>query len=297
MEYKSISSVWKNKYGGKVYKLSLQSGCTCPNRDGKIGTGGCTFCSEGGSGDFAAQYTENIEKQIEEAKKKVDSKFPKGEPHRYMAYFQSFTNTYGEVKRLRNLYERTLAVPEIVGLSIGTRPDCLPPEMIDMLTWLNQKKPVMVELGLQTIHDETAKRIHRGYTLDVFEEAYRKLSAVGIEVVVHVILGLPGESKEDMLKTIDYLAKLHPTLPGIKLQLLHILKGTQLAKDYEMEPFHIFTMEEYTDLVVECLQRLPEETVIHRMTGDAPKALLIEPKWSGDKKRCLNMLQKKIHRA
>lgn len=294
MQYRSISSVWKNKYGGKVYKLSLQSGCTCPNRDGKIGTGGCTFCSEGGSGDFAAAYTESIECQIEEAKKRVNAKFPKGDPHRYVAYFQSFTNTYGDAGRLANLYKKTLEFPEIVELSIGTRPDCLPSEMLAMLSDLNKIKPVTVELGLQTIHEKTAQRIQRGYSLPVFETAYRNLSDLGVGIVVHVILGLPGETKEDMLETVNYLANLTPTLPGIKLQLLHILKGTQLAREYKMCPFSVFSMEEYTDLVVACLKRLPEETVIHRMTGDAPKSLLIEPKWSADKKRCLNMLQRKI---
>ena len=293
MHYRSISSVWKEKYGGKVYKLSLQSGCSCPNRDGTIGRGGCTFCSEGGSGDFASAYTDSIECQIEEAKKRVDAKFPKGDPHRYVAYFQSFTNTYGDVERLENLYRRTLEFPEIVELSIGTRPDCLPPEMLTMLSELNHIKPVTVELGLQTIHEKTALRIHRGYPLSVFEEAYKNLSEIGVGIVVHVILGLPGETKEEMLETVDYLANLTPTLPGIKLQLLHILKGTQLAKEYERCPFPVFSMEEYTDLVVECLKRLPKETVIHRMTGDAPKSLLIEPKWSADKKRCLNMIRKK----
>ncbi len=297
MQYRSVSSVWKEKYGGKIYKLSLQSGCTCPNRDGRIGTGGCTFCSEGGSGDFASIYTDSIESQIEEAKKRVDAKFPKGDPHRYVAYFQSFTNTYGDADYLEDLYKRTLDFPEIVGLSIGTRPDCLPPEMLSMLSNLNKIKSVTVELGLQSIHEKTALRIHRGYPLSVFDEAYKNLSNIGVEIVAHVILGLPGETKEDMLETIDYLSNLIPTLPGIKLQLLHILKGTQLAKEYEMCPFPVFSMEEYTDLVVECLKRLPNETVIHRMTGDAPKSLLIEPKWSADKKRCLNMLQRKILEA
>ena len=296
MEYRSLSTYWKEKFGGKVYKLSLQSGCTCPNRDGSIGRGGCIFCSEGGSGDFAAHYAP-IQEQITEARKRVDHKFPKGAQPMYMAYFQSYTNTYGNVDRLRSLYLDTIQLPEIVGISIGTRPDCLPIEMLEMLSELNQIKPVTVELGLQTVHKSSADYIRRGYDLEVFEKAYQDLSNRGIEVVVHVILGLPGESREDMLETIDYLARLQPTLPGIKLQLLHILEGTQLAEDYRRNPFPVFTMEEYTDLVVECLKHLPRETVVHRLTGDGPKSLLIEPKWSGDKKKVLNLLQKKITAA
>lgn len=296
MEYRSLSTYWKEKFGGKVYKLSLQSGCTCPNRDGSIGRGGCIFCSEGGSGDFAAHYAP-IQEQITEARKRVDHKFPKGAQPMYMAYFQSYTNTYGNVDRLRSLYLEIIQLPEIVGISIGTRPDCLPIEMLEMLSELNQIKPVTVELGLQTVHKSSADYIRRGYDLEVFEKAYQDLSNRGIEVVVHVILGLPGESREDMLETIDYLARLQPTLPGIKLQLLHILEGTQLAEDYRRNPFPVFTMEEYTDLVVECLKHLPKDTVVHRLTGDGPKSLLIEPKWSGDKKKVLNLLQKKITAA
>jgi radical SAM protein (TIGR01212 family) len=296
MEYRSLSTYWKEKFGGKVYKLSLQSGCTCPNRDGSIGRGGCIFCSEGGSGDFAAHYAP-IQEQIIEARKRVDHKFPKGAQPMYMAYFQSYTNTYGNVDRLRSLYLETIQLPEIVGISIGTRPDCLPIEILEMLSELNQIKPVTVELGLQTVHKSSADYIRRGYDLEVFEKAYQDLSNRGIEVVVHVILGLPGESREDMLETIDYLARLQPTLPGIKLQLLHILEGTQLAEDYRRNPFPVFTMEEYTNLVVECLKHLPKETVVHRLTGDGPKSLLIEPKWSGDKKKVLNLLQKKITAA
>lgn len=296
MEYRSLSTYWKEKFGGKVYKLSLQSGCTCPNRDGSIGRGGCIFCSEGGSGDFAAHYAP-IQEQITEARKRVDHKFPKGAQSMYMAYFQSYTNTYGNVDRLRSLYLETIQLPEIVGISIGTRPDCLPIEILEMLSELNQIKPVTVELGLQTVHKSSADYIRRGYDLEVFEKAYQDLSNRGIEVVAHVILGLPGESREDMLETIDYLARLQPTLPGIKLQLLHILEGTQLAEDYRRNPFPVFTIEEYTDLVVECLKHLPKETVVHRLTGDGPKSLLIEPKWSGDKKKVLNLLQKKITAA
>lgn len=296
MNYITLSEHYRRRFGRKVYKLSLQSGCGCPNRDGNIGFGGCIFCSEGGSGDFAAPLLP-IEEQIQIAKHRVEHKLPKDKSGRYIAYFQSYTNTYGDVKRLSMLYRKTLSFPEIVGISIGTRPDCLPEEMLDMLSELNTIKPVTVELGLQTVHNKTAEKIHRGYNTDVFEKAYKSLTLRGIEVVVHVILGLPGENIADMLDTIDYLAELKPVLPGIKLQLLHILKGTALAAEYSKNHFPIFTMDEYTDLVVECIRRLPEETVIHRMTGDGPKSLLIAPEWSGDKKRVLNMLNRKLREA
>ena len=296
MNYITLSEHYRRRFGRKVYKLSLQSGCSCPNRDGNIGFGGCIFCSEGGSGDFAAPLLP-IEEQIQIAKHRVEHKLPKDKSGRYIAYFQSYTNTYGDVKRLSMLYRKTLSFPEIVGISIGTRPDCLPEEMLDMLSELNTIKPVTVELGLQTVHNKTAEKIHRGYNTDVFEKAYKSLTLRGIEVVVHVILGLPGENIADMLDTIDYLAELKPVLPGIKLQLLHILKGTALAAEYSKNHFPIFTMDEYTDLVVECIRRLPEETVIHRMTGDGPKSLLIAPEWSGDKKRVLNILNRKLREA
>ena len=296
MNYITLSEHYRRRFGCKVYKLSLQSGCSCPNRDGNIGFGGCIFCSEGGSGDFAAPLLP-IEEQIQIAKHRVEHKLPKDKSGRYIAYFQSYTNTYGDVKRLSVLYRKTLSFPEIVGISIGTRPDCLPEEMLEMLSELNTIKPVTVELGLQTVHNKTAEKIHRGYNTDVFEKAYKSLILRGIEVVVHVILGLPGENIADMLDTIDYLAELKPVLPGIKLQLLHILKGTALAAEYSKNHFPIFTMDEYTDLVVECIRRLPEETVIHRMTGDGPKSLLIAPEWSGDKKRVLNMLNRKLREA
>lgn len=296
MNYITLSEYYRRRFGRKVYRLSLQSGCSCPNRDGNIGFGGCIFCSEGGSGDFAAPLLP-IEEQIQIAKHRVEHKLPKDKSGRYIAYFQSYTNTYGDVKRLSMLYRKTLSFPEIVGISIGTRPDCLPEEMLDMLSELNTIKPVTVELGLQTVHNKNAEKIHRGYNTDVFEKAYKSLTLRGIEVVVHVILGLPGENIADMLDTIDYLAELKPVLPGIKLQLLHILKGTALAAEYSKNHFPIFTMDEYTDLVVECIRRLPEETVIHRMTGDGPKSLLIAPEWSGDKKRVLNMLNRKLREA
>lgn len=301
MHYLSFNDAMRARFGTKVYRLSLQSGCTCPNRDGTIGTGGCTFCSEGGSGDFAAPLLP-IGEQIEEARKRVDAKISASiapQDRRYIAYFQSYTNTYGDPERLRRVYSEALQHPQIVALDLGTRPDCLPPEMIAMLRDLRSEydKPVWIELGLQTIHEKTAGRINRGYKLEVFEDAYRRLKDEGFEVIVHVILGLPGESREDMLETVRYLSLLTPALDGIKLQLLHILKGTELAREYEADPFPLFTLDSYCDLVVDCLKLLPPQTVVHRLTGDGPKRLLIEPQWSADKKRVLNTLSRKIREA
>ena len=301
MNYLSFNDAMRARFGTKVYRLSLQSGCTCPNRDGTIGTGGCTFCSEGGSGDFAAPLLP-IGEQIEEARKRVDAKISASiapQDRRYIAYFQSYTNTYGDPERLRRVYSEALQHPQIVALDLGTRPDCLLPEMIAMLRDLRSEydKPVWIELGLQTIHEKTAGRINRGYKLEVFEDAYRRLKDEGFEVIVHVILGLPGESREDMLETVRYLSLLTPALDGIKLQLLHILKGTELAREYEADPFPLFTLDSYCDLVVDCLKLLPPQTVVHRLTGDGPKRLLIEPQWSADKKRVLNTLSRKIREA
>lgn len=299
MKYISLSDYLKEKYNTKVYKLSLTSGCTCPNRDGSISTGGCIFCSEGGSGDFAAKGT-CIEKQIEDAKalidNKISSKIPP-EERKYIAYFQSFTNTYGNQERLIKLFDKVLSFKEIVGLSIGTRPDCLTDEMISYLSQANKNKEIWVELGLQTIHENTARLINRGYELAVFEDAYKRLTDAGLKVVVHIILGLPGETEEDMLETVRYLADLHPTLFGVKLQLLHILKGTKLAEMYEENPFHVFELEEYCNLVVSCLKLLPKETIIHRLTGDGPKKLLIAPLWSGNKKLVLNTMRRIVEHS
>ena len=296
MTIRTISDELKEKYGRKVLKLSLSSGCTCPNRDGTLGWGGCSFCSEGGSGDFASSFAPLLE-QIREAKKRVDHKFPADMPEedrKYIAYFQSFTNTYGDPERLRKLYLEAVCRPEIAVLSVGTRPDCLGGDMVRMLSGLNRIKPVWVELGLQTVHEKTAERVGRGYPLAAFADAYQRLKEAGLTVVVHVILGLPGETEEDMLDTVRYLARLQPVLDGIKLQNLYVLSGTRLAAEFQEDPFPIMTMEEYTDLVVKCLKELPEGVVIHRLTGDAPKRLLIEPLWSGDKKRVMNLLNAKI---
>ena len=299
MQITTLSDMLKQKFGTKVLKLSLSSGCTCPTRDGTKGYGGCSFCSEGGSGDFAAPFAP-IEQQLIHAKKQVDHKFPASLPsdaRKYIAYFQSFTNTYGEVQRLEPLYREVIERPEIVILSIGTRPDCLPPEMIAMLENLNRTKPVWIELGLQTIHEKSAAAFGRGYSLNVFEDAYARLSGAGLPVIAHVILGLPGEQEEDMLDTVRYLAGLSPVLSGIKLQLLQVLKGTRLEQEYRKDPFPLMTMESYTDLIVRCLKLLPPETIIHRMTGDPPRSLLVGPGWCTDKKKVLNLLRRKIAAA
>lgn len=316
MKILTLSDYLKQQFGQKVYKIVLSSGCTCPNRDGTIGTGGCTFCSAGGSGEFAMGFAdgtnagstgslgsmgavdgERMNRAIEEAKRRVSRKFPKNLPpekRKFIAYFQSYTNTYGDTDRLYRLYRAVLDRPDIVALSVGTRPDCLEDDKIDMLKRLNEVKPVWVELGLQTMHDRTAERLHRGYPTAVFEESYHRLKAVGLTVIVHVILGLPGESREDMLDTVRYLSALYPKLDGIKLQMLNILEGSQLAEEYKRHPFPQMNMEEYCDLVVDCLKLLPEGVVVHRMTGDGPRKLLISPKWVTDKKRVMNMLRKKM---
>ena len=285
-----LSEALREQYGEKVYKLSLSSGCTCPNRDGTIGYGGCTFCSEGGSGDFAAGPAP-IDEQLAEAKARIRKKT---DAKRFIAYFQSYTNTYGDLNRLEALYTETLRHEEIEILSLGTRPDCLGGDVLAMLERLNAIKPVWIELGLQTIHERTAKAVHRGYDLAVFEQGYRALKSLGLTVVVHMIFSLPGETREDMLDTVRYLAALDPPPDGVKLQMLHILRGTQLGEQYEKVPFPLLTMEEYAELIAQSLRILPEETVIHRLTGDAPGPLLIAPEWTRNKKRVLNQIQREI---
>ena len=287
-----LNEVLRAEYGEKIYKLSLSSGCTCPNRDGTVSTGGCTFCSAGGSGDFAAEFAP-LEQQIEDAKARIRQKT---DAKKFIAYFQSYTNTYGDLERLEALYTEAISRPEIVILSLGTRPDCLGPEVIEMLKRLNAIKPVWVELGLQTIHDRTAEAINRGYPLSAFAEGYRALKQAGITVIVHVIYSLPGETKADMLDTVRYLAALEPPPDGVKLQMLHVLKGTRLGAQYEKSPFPLLTLEEYADLIAESLRILPPETVLHRMTGDGPGKLLMAPEWTRNKKRVLNTLNRAIAR-
>ena len=285
-----LSEVLLKQYGEKVYKLSLSSGCTCPNRDGTLGVGGCTFCSEGGSGDFAAACAP-IDEQLEEAKARIRRKT---DARRFIAYFQSYTNTYGDLDRLEALYRDTLRHEEIEILSLGTRPDCLGGDVLAMLERLNAIKPVWIELGLQTIHERTAKAVHRGYDLAAFEQGYHALKAWGLTVIVHVIFSLPGETKEEMLDTVRYLAALDPPPDGVKLQMLHVLRGTQLGEAYEKAPFPLLTLEEYAELVAQSVRILPEETVIHRLTGDAPGKLLIAPEWTRNKKRVLNAVNREI---
>ena len=299
MIIRTLSDYCKEKFGTKVYRLSLSTGCSCPNRDGKAGRGGCSFCSEGGSGEFATKV-KPVEVQIEEAKDRVKSKFPKDikeEDKKYIAYFQSFTNTYGDVDRLGGIFKTAILRDEIAAISIGTRPDCLEEDMLDLLDELNKIKPVWIELGLQTIHEDSAKAFNRGYSLPVFNKAYVELKKRNIEIIVHVILGLPGETDKDMYETVRYLANLSPKLDGIKLHLLHILKNTRLEREYREKPFKILSLDEYTEILINCLRILPESVVIHRMTGDGDKRLLVEPLWSADKKRVLNTINKAIREA
>lgn len=289
-----LSDYCKEKFGTKVYRLALSSGATCPNRDGKVGVGGCSFCSEKGSGEFAIDVMD-LDLQIERAKALISKKFPNSinaADRKYIAYFQSFSNTYGDTKRLICLFERAINKDEVVALSIATRPDCFSEEMLNSLERLNKIKPVWIELGLQTINENTARAFNRGYTLDVFEKTYTELKKSNFEVIVHMILGLPGESEEDMYATVKYLSKKH--IDGIKIHGLHILKGTRLASEYEKHPFKIMSLEEYTRVLINCLKLLPKDTVVHRMTGDGDKKILIEPQWSADKKRVLNYINKKI---
>ena len=289
-----LSDYCKEKFGTKVYRLALSSGATCPNRDGKVGVGGCSFCSEKGSGEFAIDVMD-LDLQIERAKVLISKKFPNSinaADRKYIAYFQSFSNTYGDTKRLIGLFERAINKDEVVALSIATRPDCFSEEMLNSLERLNKIKPVWIELGLQTINENTARDFNRGYTLDVFEKTYTELKKRNFEVIVHMILGLPGESEEDMYATVKYLSKKH--IDGIKIHGLHILKGTRLASEYEKHPFKIMSLEEYTRVLINCLKLLQKDTVVHRMTGDGDKKILIEPQWSADKKRVLNYINKKI---
>ena len=288
--YYSLNDYLKNTYGEKIYKIAIDAGLTCPNRDGKIDTRGCIFCSAGGSGDFAVSKRDfpTVSKQIEAG---ISLFSGKNVGNRFIAYFQAYTNTYGPLEYLENIFSEALSHPLVAGISIATRPDCLGDEVLSLLGTLREKysnKFIWVELGLQTIHEDTALYIRRGYSLTVFEKALSDLKSLDISVIVHVILGLPGENRKRILQTINYLAK--QNIFGIKLQLLHILKGTDLAKDYEKELFSVYTKEEYIDLVIDCIEHLPKDVVLHRVTGDGPKNLLIAPLWSGNKKDVLNSL-------
>ena len=288
MKYTTLNSYLKEKFGCKVYKISLDCGFTCPNRDGTLGYGGCIFCSKGGSGDFAESRALSVTEQIESGKEKVKNKIKSG---KYIAYFQAFTNTYADVNTLEKMFSEAINHPDIVALSIATRPDCLEQEKVELLSRLNKMKPIFVELGLQTINEKTAKYIRRGYTLDVYDDAVERLHEQGINVVTHIIIGLPYETKEDMLSSVKYVCKV---TDGIKLQLLHILKGTDLAKDYFEHKFEVLSLEEYTNIIAECVKIIPENVVIHRLTWDAANENLIAALWSADKKKVLNTINKRL---
>ena len=283
--YHSLDYMLRERFGEKVYKVTLNGGMSCPNRDGKLGTRGCIFCSAGGSGDFAADSSLSITEQIDRQISILSAKRP---IHKYIAYFQAFTNTYAHVEYLEKIFTEALSHPDIAALSIGTRPDCLGKDVVTLLSRLNRQKPVWVELGLQTIHEKTAAYIRRGYPLSCFEDAVRRLRSEDIEVIVHTILGLPGESTQDILNTMEYLN--HQDIQGIKLQLLHVLRGTDLASDYEKGLFCTYERDEYISLVISCLEHLRPDMVIHRITGDGPKDLLIAPLWASRKREVLNLL-------
>ena len=283
--YHSLDYMLRERFGEKVYKVTLNGGMSCPNRDGKLGTRGCIFCSAGGSGDFAADSSLSITEQIDRQISILSAKRP---IHKYIAYFQAFTNTYAPVEYLEKIFTEALSHPGIAALSIGTRPDCLGKDVVTLLSRLNRQKPVWVELGLQTIHEKTAAYIRRGYPLSCFEDAVRRLRKEDLEVIVHTILGLPGESTQDILNTLEYLN--HQDIQGIKLQLLHVLRGTDLASDYEKGLFCTYERDEYISLVISCLEHLRPDMVIHRITGDGPKDLLISPLWASRKREVLNLL-------
>lgn len=285
--YYSLNRYLKENYGEKVYRLSLNGGMTCPNRDGTIGDRGCIFCSAGGSGDFAASSLLSITQQINSAKERIKGKTS---ARKFIAYFQAYTNTYAPIDYLRKIFMEAITHPEVVILSIATRPDCLSHEVLNLLSELNTIKPVWIELGLQTIHPKTALFIRSGFSLNDFYEAVTALSSRNIPIIVHLILGLPGETRDMMLSSVLHAASL--PISGLKLQLLHILEGTDLADFYREHPFDLPTLDEYANLIADCIDLLPKQIVLHRITGDGPKKLLIAPLWSADKKRVLNTLTK-----
>lgn len=287
--YHSLDYMLRERFGEKVYKLTLNGGMTCPNRDGTLGNGGCIFCSAGGSGDFAADAAQSITEQIEAQKALIRSRRP---VETFIAYFQAYTNTYAPVDYLREIFTQAISHPDVAALSIGTRPDCLGDDVLDLLSELNTIKPVWVELGLQTIHEDTARYIRRGYPLSCFEEAVQQLHRRDLEIIVHTILGLPGEDTGKILETISYLNG--QPIQGIKMQLLHVLKNTDLAADYLAGKFQVLSQDEYLDLVIACLEHLSPDIVVHRVTGDGPKDLLIAPLWSGAKRTVLNELHHRM---
>ena len=283
--YRTLSQHYRETFGCKVYKLSIDAGFTCPNRDGTAGTGGCSFCSGEGSGDFAEKRCANVAEQLEKAKARVAFKNKNG---KYIAYFQSFTNTYAPVQKLETLYRQAMEPEYIVGLAIGTRPDCLPAQTVALLEKLNKIKPITVELGLQTIHNTTAEGFRRGYKTEVYFDAVRRLKAAGIEVVTHIILGLPEETPEMMEETTK--AVISAGTDGVKFHLLHVLRGTDLEKDYREGKFQCLSMEAYAAILKRCLSHVPQSVTVHRITGDGAKKDLVAPMWSADKKAVLAYL-------
>lgn len=289
MYYFSANEYYKKRFGNKVYKVSISANVSCPNRDGTLGTKGCIFCSEKGSGDFSENSSNSISEQIDSGIKRVESKIKNG---KFIAYFQSFTNTYAPTEYLKDIFYQAITDHRIVALSIATRPDCLPDDVISLLNELNKIKPVFVELGLQTIHESSAEYIRRGYKLYVFDEAVERLNKIGINIIVHAIIGLPYETKEMMLQTVHYIGK--SGVRGIKLQLLHVLKGTDLAEDYKKGKFSTLSLDEYIDIICDCIEILPKDLVIHRLTGDGDKKILIAPLWSSNKKLVLNTMNREF---
>lgn len=287
--YYSLNEYLNSQFGEKVYKLALDSGCTCPNRDGTLDTRGCIFCHNGSS--HFAEMGIDINQQIENAKNRVKNKI---KTEKFIAYFQSFTNTYGDIEKLEKIFTTAINRDDIVAISIGTRPDCLPDDILDMLENLNKIKPVWVELGLQTSNEKSAEYIRRCYKNDVYEKAVKELISRNINVITHIIIGLPNETKEDVLNTVDFSVKCGTD--GVKLQLLHILKDTDLYEDYKKGFVKPLSLNEYMDIIFECIERIPKNIVIHRITGDAPKKYLVEPLWSGDKKSVLNTINKEMEK-
>lgn len=287
--YIDLNSYLRERFGCKVYKLALSGGFTCPNRDGTLDTRGCIFCSCSGSGEFCA-HGESVGEQIENAKQRVAKKA--GKDCKYIAYFQNFTNTYAPIDYLERIYTEAVSHPDIVAVSIATRPDCLPDEVMALLRRINAIKPVWVELGLQTIHERTAEYIRRCYPLSVYDDAVKRLHECGIEVITHVIIGLPGETREQVVQTAKYVSDIGSD--GIKLQLLHILRGTDLAKEYERGMVKVLSLEEYVDILKACVDVLRDDIVVHRLTGDGAKRDLIAPLWSADKKRVMAAISRAL---
>ena len=288
--YYSLNRYFQNTFGEKVYRLSIDGGFTCPNRDGTVGTGGCSFCSAGGSGDFAADRIRPISEQLLQARELIAGKT--ANCRKYLAYFQAYTNTYAGLDELREKYEQALEPEYIVGMSVATRPDCLSDEVIGLLAELSKKKAVYVELGVQTIHERSLQEIGSGFTFSDSRSAIERLHAAGIPVIVHLILGLPKENRQDMIDSVRTVCAM--PIHGIKLQLLHVLRDTRLAGQYERKPFDLFEPEAYADFVIDLLELIPKHVVIYRLTGDGPKKLLLAPLWSGDKKRVLNLIKKRL---